>query len=94
LSRLATLSRDAHPRTGSRAADQQGGHDWAERFPLIVTAALKLRPKRFVLDGEVVVLDKDGVSDFDANTSAPAANSRLRRLPRCLSSRFTTRSCG
>jgi bifunctional non-homologous end joining protein LigD len=44
----------------------RGGHDWARYFPLIVTAALKLRQQQFVLDGEVVVLDKDGVSDFDA----------------------------
>jgi bifunctional non-homologous end joining protein LigD len=48
----------------------RGGHDfWARYFPLIVAAALKLRQKHFVLDGEVVVLDKDGVSDFDALAS-------------------------
>jgi bifunctional non-homologous end joining protein LigD len=47
----------------------RGGHDWARRFPLIVAAALKLRQKQFVLDGEVVVLDKDGMSDFDALAS-------------------------
>jgi bifunctional non-homologous end joining protein LigD len=46
-----------------------GGHDWVQHFPLIVAAALKLRQKQFVLDGEVVVLDKDGVSDFDALAS-------------------------
>jgi bifunctional non-homologous end joining protein LigD len=44
----------------------RGGNDWAKQFPLIVIAALKLRQKHFVIDGEVVVLDKDGVSDFDA----------------------------
>jgi bifunctional non-homologous end joining protein LigD len=47
----------------------RGGYDWARRFPLIVAAALKLRQKQFVLDGEVVVLDKDGVSNFDALAS-------------------------
>jgi bifunctional non-homologous end joining protein LigD len=47
----------------------RGAHDWARYFPLIVAGALKLRPKHFVLDGEVVVLDKDGVSDFDALAS-------------------------
>jgi ATP-dependent DNA ligase len=47
----------------------RGGYDWAERFPLIVAAALKLQQKHFVIDGEVVVLDKDGVSDFDALAS-------------------------
>jgi bifunctional non-homologous end joining protein LigD len=44
----------------------RGGHDWAKRFPLIVSAALKLPRKSFVIDGEVVVLNKDGVSNFDA----------------------------
>jgi bifunctional non-homologous end joining protein LigD len=44
----------------------RGGYDWASRFPLIVAAALKLRQKHFVLDGEAVVLGSDGVSDFDA----------------------------
>jgi ATP-dependent DNA ligase len=32
----------------------RGGHDWARRFPLIVTAALKLRQEHFVIDGEAV----------------------------------------
>jgi bifunctional non-homologous end joining protein LigD len=47
----------------------RGGNDWAKQFPLIVAAALKLRRKHFVIDGEVVVLDKDGVSDFEALAS-------------------------
>jgi bifunctional non-homologous end joining protein LigD len=47
----------------------RGGHDWARQFPLIVESALKLRLKHFVLDGEIVVLDKDGVSDFEALAS-------------------------
>jgi bifunctional non-homologous end joining protein LigD len=47
----------------------RGGKDWASHFPLIVAAALKLRPKHFVLDGEVVVLRLDGNSDFDALAS-------------------------
>jgi ATP-dependent DNA ligase len=44
----------------------RGGYDWARRFPLIVTAALKLRQEYFVLDGETVVLGPDGVPDFAA----------------------------
>jgi hypothetical protein len=50
----------------------RGGNDWAKHFQLIVNAALKLRRTQFVLDGEVVVLDQDGVSDFDALAFAPA----------------------
>jgi hypothetical protein len=33
---------------------------------LIVAAALKLRREHLVIDGETVVLERDGVSDFDA----------------------------
>ena len=44
----------------------RGGYDWARQFPLIVAGAQKLRRKSFVFDGEVVVLDKDRISDFDA----------------------------
>jgi bifunctional non-homologous end joining protein LigD len=34
--------------------------------PSNVEAALKLRQKHFVIDGKIVVLDENGVSDFDA----------------------------
>jgi ATP-dependent DNA ligase len=47
----------------------RGGYDWADRFPLIVSAALKLEEESFAIDGEVVVLDKEGKSDFDALAS-------------------------
>ena len=40
------------------------GYDWTKRFPRIVEAARKLRASSFVLDGEGVVLGKDGKSDF------------------------------
>jgi bifunctional non-homologous end joining protein LigD len=49
----------------------KGGRDWARRFPLIVTAALKKRQEHFVIDGETVVLDPDRVSQTDC-----------RRVPR------------
>ena len=43
----------------------RGGHDWTKRFLWIVEAARKIRQKRFVLDGEAVILGVDGVSDFN-----------------------------
>ena len=43
-----------------------GGHDCTKRYPWIVEAALKLKRIRFVLDGEAVVLNLHGISDFDA----------------------------
>jgi ATP-dependent DNA ligase len=44
----------------------RGGYDWTKRYPWIAEAARKVRQKRFVLDGEAVILGVDGVSDFDA----------------------------
>jgi ATP-dependent DNA ligase len=41
-------------------------YPWTDRYPWIVETARKLRLRRFVLDGEAVVLGVDGVSDFNA----------------------------
>jgi bifunctional non-homologous end joining protein LigD len=42
------------------------GHDWTDRYPWIVETARKLKSGQFVLDGEAVVLNVDGLSDFAA----------------------------
>jgi len=44
----------------------RGGNNWTHRYPWIVQAARKVGQKRFVLDGEAVILGIDGVSDFNA----------------------------
>ena len=44
----------------------RGGYDWTKRFPWIAEAALRNRQKRFVIDGEAVILGVDGYSDFNA----------------------------
>jgi bifunctional non-homologous end joining protein LigD len=43
----------------------RNGHDWSDRYPWVVEAALKIRQERFVLDGEAVLLGADGRSDFN-----------------------------
>ena len=43
----------------------RNGHDWTDRYPLIVEAALRNRSSSFVIDGEAVLLGVDGVSDFN-----------------------------
>lgn len=42
------------------------GNDWTERFPTVAEAIAALPVNRAVLDGEVVVLDSHGASDFQA----------------------------
>jgi bifunctional non-homologous end joining protein LigD len=44
----------------------KGGYNWSDRYLWIVEAARKVRQKRFVLDGEAVVLGVDGIADFNA----------------------------
>ena len=44
----------------------KGGHDWTDRYPWIAETARKLKQDQFVLDGEAVVLNVDGMSDFTA----------------------------
>ena len=42
----------------------RGGHDWTHRFPAIEAAAKALGPSTMILDGEAVVLDDVGRSNF------------------------------
>lgn len=42
----------------------RGGHDWTERFPAILAEAGRLPVSTAILDGEAVVLDAQGCSDF------------------------------
>lgn len=42
----------------------RGGHDWTHRFPTIVAAAEELSVATAILDGEAVVMDAQGRSDF------------------------------
>jgi len=58
--RMLVARKDTRVRLFSR-----NGHDWTERYPWIVEAALKNRQKHFVIDGEAVLLGVDGVSDFN-----------------------------
>jgi bifunctional non-homologous end joining protein LigD len=53
----------------------RNGHDWNDRYPLIVEAALKNRQSSFVIDGEAVLLGVDGVST--SMDCTPARQGRL-----------------
>jgi bifunctional non-homologous end joining protein LigD len=48
----------------------RNGFDWSERYPGIVTAAAKLDCRSAIMDGEVIVQDARGISDFEALKSA------------------------
>src|SRR5262245_17548202 len=53
----------------------RNGYDWSDRYPGIVRAAAKLQCKSAIIDGEAIVQNGHGASDFEALQSA------LRRQP-------------
>lgn len=48
----------------------RNGHDWTERFPSLKSAVDNLHVSTVILDGEAVVLDDKGRSDFNALQNA------------------------
>jgi ATP-dependent DNA ligase len=54
-------------RDGSRVrCFTRNGYDWADRFPAIVDAALRIKASSFLIDGEAVISRDDGTPDFRA----------------------------
>jgi DNA ligase D-like protein (predicted ligase) len=55
---------------GTARAYTRNSHDWSDRYPGIIAAARKLPCQNAILDGEVIVQDARGVSDFEALQTA------------------------
>ena len=51
------------------------GYDWSDRYPSIVRAATNLRCQSAIIDGEAIVQNGHGASDFEALSTA------MRRQP-------------
>src|SRR6476660_7032990 len=60
----------------------RNGHDWSDRYPSIVRAAADLRCQSAIIDGEAIVQNGDGASDFEALRSAMRRPARTRKLAR------------
>ncbi|MFV8257857.1 DNA ligase D [Bdellovibrio bacteriovorus] len=54
----------AHVRSGQVQLFTRAGHDWSGKMPSLAPSLRRLSVQSAVLDGEVVVLDKNGVSHF------------------------------
>jgi len=52
--------------SAAACAHTRNGHNWSDRYPGIIAAARKLSCRSAILDGEVIVQDARGVSDFEA----------------------------
>jgi bifunctional non-homologous end joining protein LigD len=48
----------------------RNGYDWSDRYPSIVRAAANLPCQSAIIDGEAIVQDGNGISDFEALSSA------------------------
>jgi ATP-dependent DNA ligase len=55
----------------------KNGHDWVDRLPAIVEAARRLKTASCLIDGEAVILNDDGSSDFNALRSRRSAEAVL-----------------
>src|SRR5688572_24616393 len=51
---------------GAARAFTRNGHDWTDRYSRVVTCAAGLPCRSAILDGEVIVQDENGRSDFSA----------------------------
>jgi bifunctional non-homologous end joining protein LigD len=48
----------------------RNGYDWSDRYPSIIRTASALRCESAIIDGEAIVQDSTGASDFDSLNSA------------------------
>jgi DNA ligase D-like protein (predicted ligase) len=55
---------------GQASVLTRNGYDWTDRYPSIVRAASSLRCQSAIIDGEAIVQDVNGASDFDSLNSA------------------------
>ena len=47
----------------------RNGYDWSDRYPSIVRAAANLPCQSAIIDGEAIVQDGDGASDFSLHAT-------------------------
>src|SRR5262245_21533489 len=60
---------------GEARVFSRSGYDWSDRYPGIVRAAVNLGCQSAIIDGEAILQNGDGASDFEALQSA------MRRQP-------------
>src|SRR5688500_2168845 len=51
---------------GQAQAFTRNGYDWSDKYQRVIEACRKLRCRSALIDGEIIVQDEKGVSDFGA----------------------------
>ena len=69
----------AHLKDGDATLFTTGGRDWTQRFARVAAAVRRLPVNEIILDGEVIVQDSGGASDFGA-LEADLASGRQDRF--------------
>src|SRR5437868_2796279 len=64
--------------SGEVSIYSRNGNSFNAKFPSIVDAVAKLRPKRFVIDGEIVALDEHGRHSFQLLQRLKSSKAPLR----------------
>src|SRR3954462_15467418 len=67
---MTAIARSLWSIRGAALAYTRNGFDWSDRYPGIVRSAAKLNCRSAILDGEVIVQDARGVSDFESLKAA------------------------
>jgi bifunctional non-homologous end joining protein LigD len=63
----------------------RNGHDWTDRFPLVVEAVNHLKVRSCLIDGEVVYCDEKGVAASNCYATAGTSRRRSYTPSTCLS---------
>ena len=83
---------------GTARVYTRNGYDWSDRYPGIVRAASNLRCRSAIIDGEAIVQDGNGASDFDALPAAICARTAsffvLSISSTSMGSTSVSKSCG
>ena len=78
---------------GTARAYTRNGFDWSDRYPDIVSAAGQLPCRFAILDGETIVQNDRGVSDFEALRSPYAGTRTSWSFTRSTFSTWMARIC-
>lgn len=85
-----------HLAKGHAVAFTRNGHDWSMKYALVLVSARALINREAILDGEMVVQDETGRTDFKKLASAirweRAASSFIRSIYLALTGRTCTES--
>jgi ATP-dependent DNA ligase len=71
----------------------KSGIDWTAKYKLIAAEASKLKANSFIIEGEVIVTNEAGLSDFHALRSAITRRPKISTWLRSIFCTLTATTC-